>query len=396
MASVTNRPNGDRWVTFKAPNGKRQTIRLGKATASQADDFKQQVELLQVCHRLGSAPQAKTIEWLTLLSDDLHDKLSNCGLIERRGARTVAELVAWHAGRRPRKGSTQRLVNNAHASIQKYLGPQRKLHSIKPDDIAKFRAWLETDGKKKGGPMMPTTVSGICRRCRGMFQAAVTEGWIPNNPFRLERDWTNTNPDRDVYIPRIDFEAVLEEATDDLTRLIFSLARYAGLRSPSEVFPLEWSWVNWEHNTLFVKAPKTERYETHESRIVPLAEEVLRYLRPLFDRAVEGETHIVGGLAITRTAIANRLEAACRRANIVMWPKPFVNLRASCEHDWLEEHPINVVAAWMGHSPETMLKHYNRVAKEQSARLGGERASRPKTALRSEAQSEAPKVFAAD
>jgi hypothetical protein len=50
-----------------------------------------------------------------------------------------------------------------------------------------------------------------------------------------------------------------------------------------------------------------------------------------------------------------------------MWPKPFVNMRASCERDLLKRYPIDAVAAWMGHSPEIALRHYNRVAREREA-----------------------------
>ena len=47
-----------------------------------------------------------------------------------------------------------------------------------------------------------------------------------------------------------------------------------------------------------------------------------------------------------------------RRAGLVPWPRLFQNLRASCETDLAAEFPGHVVAAWIGHSQETMRKHY--------------------------------------
>lgn len=37
-----------------------------------------------------------------------------------------------------------------------------------------------------------------------------------------------------------------------------------------------------------------------------------------------------------------------RRAGLKAWPKPFHNLRASCETDLMQHHPIHVVTAWIG------------------------------------------------
>ena len=68
-----------------------------------------------------------------------------------------------------------------------------------------------------------------------------------------------------------------------------------------------------------------------------------------------------------------------------MWPNPFVNLRASCEYDWLRPRPIDAVAAFTGHSPETMLRHDNRVFKGNPPAIWRGRfawSMRPKLALR--------------
>jgi integrase len=122
------------------------------------------------------------------------------------------------------------------------------------------------------------------------------------------------------------------------------------------------------HKTLFVKAPKTERHEGHASRFVPLCEQLVDLLVKASEQAAVGAIRIFDDLRITDTSLNNRLAGTCRRAKVIMWEKPKINLRASCEFDWLRTHTIDKVAAWMGHSPKTMLKHYNRVFKEQSAR----------------------------
>ena len=44
MATIGNDPNGRKRILFVAPDGKRKTIRLGKATMKQATAFKVKVE----------------------------------------------------------------------------------------------------------------------------------------------------------------------------------------------------------------------------------------------------------------------------------------------------------------------------------------------------------------
>ena len=70
-------------------------------------------------------------------------------------------------------------------------------------------------------------------------------------------------------------------------RIIIVLARYGGLRCPSEVLSLEWRQVDWERNRVTVPSPKTDRYEGKESRTIPLFPELRTYL--------EDETGEIGG-----------------------------------------------------------------------------------------------------
>src|SRR6266849_6310224 len=49
-------------------------------------------------------------------------------------------------------------------------------------------------------------------------------------------------------------------------RLIFALARFGGLRCPSEFVPLKWEHVDWARNRFWVTSPKTERHQGHEGR----------------------------------------------------------------------------------------------------------------------------------
>jgi integrase len=373
MASITLRPGGRYQVTFKAPNGKRQTIRLGAASEQQARTFKMRLEKLMIAVRLGDEVDPATLEWLLIVDDRYHKTLSKCGLVAKRGAKTIGELASWYVESKRKSCKPQTIVNikRATAPLTKFFGEDRRLATIREQDADGFREWLRTSGAKNGGPLAPTTVSRTCRRSRQLFAAAIKLGSIRQNPFGEMRKWIETNPDRDVYVDRELVKKLIDATADPELRLIIALVRFAGLRCPSEIQPLQWSWVDWDAGCLQVASPKTEHHDGHARRLVPMFPDVRLQIDQLWESTPEGAALLFPRHQGSRTAITNRLQGLCRTIGIAMWAKPFVNMRASCERDWLKTRPIDEVAAWMGHSPTIALKHYNRAAAEGRARVAG-------------------------
>jgi integrase len=78
--------------------------------------------------------------------------------------------------------------------------------------------------------------------------------------------------------PREEAAKVLEACPDVEWQLIFALARYGGLRTPSETLALKWSDVNWEARMFTVRSPKTEHPEDGGIRVVPIFKELRPYL----------------------------------------------------------------------------------------------------------------------
>lgn len=77
---------------------------------------------------------------------------------------------------------------------------------------------------------------------------------------------------------------VLFVAADAEWRLIFALARFGGLRTPSEHTALRWGDINWERNRFTVRASKTEHHEGGGIRVVPIFPELKPYLDALWDQ----------------------------------------------------------------------------------------------------------------
>lgn len=101
-------------------------------------------------------------------------------------------------------------------------------------------------------------------------------------------------------------------------------------------------------------------------------------LRPDLEEALElavpGEEYVVGGVqGDTYRKAANTpkgwincnlrtsFEKLIRRACLKAWPRPFHNLRSSCETDLMRDHPIHAVTSWLCNTPAVALKHYLQV-----------------------------------
>ncbi|MFM8274980.1 MAG: hypothetical protein ACKODX_21985 [Gemmata sp.] len=51
-------------------------------------------------------------------------------------------------------------------------------------------------------------------------------------------------------------------------------------------------------------------------------------------------------------------EKIIHRAGLTVWPKLFHSMRASCETDPMQNHPIHALTAWIGNAPKIALGHY--------------------------------------
>jgi integrase len=65
-------------------------------------------------------------------------------------------------------------------------------------------------------------------------------------------------------------------------RYVLALARYGGLRCPSELVGLKWSEVNWERSRFTVHSPKTEG-QGKSKRTVPIFKELYPFFRERID-----------------------------------------------------------------------------------------------------------------
>ncbi len=150
---------------------------------------------------------------------------------------------------------------------------------------------------------------------------------------------------------------LIDTAPDVEWKLIIALARFGGLRSPSETLALKWADVDWAGKRITIPSPKTER-QAKPYRIVPLFPELRKYLEAAFDAAEPGTVYCVTRYRGADCNLRTQLLRIIRKAGLQPWERLFHNLRASRQTELTDEYPAHVVADWMGNSPEIADRHY--------------------------------------
>lgn len=255
-------------------------------------------------------------------------------------------------------------------NLTEFFGEDKPLRSITTGDGDQFKAWLLTQ------KLAAATVAKRLSFARTFLHVARKHKLIDENPFCEVKIPSANVSVRQRFIDRDMVEKVLSVA-NPTWRTIIALARFGGLRCPSEVLSLEWRHVDWERSRLTVPSPKTNRYDGKESRTIPLFAELRTYLEDAFELAEPGQTHVIGGDHLAKANgptgwkncnLRTTFDKLVKRAVLEPWPRLFHNLRSSRETELLEEFPIHVVAMWMGHDAKVSLKHYAQTTDEHFER----------------------------
>jgi integrase len=366
----------NRWRVQFVFQDARRTIRLGKMARRAAEAILRHIEGLIAAKLSGQPLDASTASWLGGLPTDspLRGRLAAVGLVEAPKRVVLGEFLRQYILSRPDvKPATLEVWQQPCRNLTEFFGADKPLRSITTGDGDQFKAWLLTQ------KLAAATVAKRLSFARTFLHVARKHKLIDENPFCEVKIPTANVSACQRFIDR-DMVQKLLDAANPTWRTIIALARFGGLRCPSEVLSLEWRHVDWERGRLTVPSPKTDRYDGKESRTIPLFPELRRYLEEAFELAEPGQTHVIGGDHLAKATrptgwkscnLRTTFGKLVKRAGLEPWPRLFHNLRSSRETELLEEFPVHVVALWMGHDAKVSLKHYAQTTDEHF-----ERASR--------------------
>ena len=381
MASLNRDPNGNYTIQVVCKDGKRRSIRLGAVNKKTASEIKLKVETLNALAVANLPMDGETAQWVGKIGDDLAAKMAAAGLIPPRESRALGAFLDSYLERRKAdaKGSTLTNLATVRNDLIGFFGADQPIREVTIEKADAFKTHLLTRSPK----LAPATVSRRLTTVRMLFRQAARLKLLDTNPFADVAAQSSIPAERKAYISVADTEK-LTAVCNPTWRIIVALARYAGLRCPSEVLSLKWSDVNFETNRMTVPSCKTEHIPGKAYRIVPIFAGLKPYLDEAFDLAEGGAEYVVPGehrmAALKPTGWMNcnlrtQLLKIIKRAGLQPWPRLFHNLRASCETDLMASHPIHVVTAWLGNTPTVALKHYLQVLDtdfEKAAKGGAE------------------------
>ena len=262
-------------------------------TSRENRELKRKVELLLSAKITNQAPDAQISAWLADLPDKMHAKLSAVELVKpRTPPPTAPTLGGWldkYTGERSDwKPSTRKDYGRTADLLKAYFGAETPIDRITQEQAHDWRAWLATDNG-----LSEATVRGHCRNVKTIFNAAAEREVLPRNPFRRLASGASA-AERGRYVTADEAEQILNACPDVHWQTLFGLCRFAGLRCPGETHILTWADVDWDRGRLSVRSPKTERFERHRRRTVPITPKLAAILQDAFDAAEDGQERVCG------------------------------------------------------------------------------------------------------
>ena len=357
MASLSTGADGLHRVYFRAANGSRQIIYCGRLAKKKAEGIERCVSDLERCRIDGSIPAPATTHWLAGVSDELHGKLSKHGLTQPRAAVVAPTVVTLHDvieryKARPKWAgiaeSTRINYGYSFKRLLDHFGAGRDVASITETDVEDMVATLN-------GKLAEATVAAVTGAGSMLLRFAVRSRLLSVNPFDGVKRGSFVTPHK-AYVDAQTVLGLIEACPDMETKLVVALARFAGLRTPSEPRVLRWADVDWAGRRFSLDSPKTG------PRVIPIVGELMPLLEKQFDEAPEGAEFVLPDVAKSeRTKYPHRIKRLVDQLNLDRWPRLMHSMRASRQTDWNEVFPSHVTALWMGNSPTIGDRHYNRM-----------------------------------
>ena len=210
------------------------------------------------------------------------DKLAALGLVEPPQVATLEAFINDYLSGKQVEENTLRNDRQARNRLVKFFGAKKRISEISEGDADRWHNWL----KRECG-LSPPTVRRECGREKEFFEAARRRSITIANPFERLQSAVLANPERQFYVTPEMAEKVLKACPDAQWKMLFSLARYGGLRCPTEILALRWGDVDFQAGRIRVTSPKTKRYEGKGQRTIPLFPELRDVLQEALDEAVE-------------------------------------------------------------------------------------------------------------
>ncbi len=379
MASITRTKKGATRILFYDKDGYRKAIYLGRCSKDDAEKIKHRVESVLSAGILGRSIDQDDASWLAKFPK-VREKFELVGLIapskpvEAKESATLGDFLDGYMERygATRKPATRivwlQVIGNLKALMPKGI----RLNEITAGHCKEFVEKMRAKGMAD---------STLCKRvaiCRQFLGDAVDWEFIPKNPFKavkVEGGGATTNE----YVTHETINKILAVAPLKW-KVIIGLARYGGLRTPSETLSLKWADVDLVGDLMHVPEPKVERHKGRGVRKCPISPELREILVNARKDAPLDEEYVVDAGAYRAAAnsgsgwqsanLRTELVRLLKKHDIPLWNRLFHSLRASRQTDLVNEGiSLHVVCALLGNSPQIANRHYLKIKDDDFTRV---------------------------
>ena len=377
-------------ITIAYSVGKFSTASNRERREKEAEEYARTrhnvVKDLEESSKLGYDPSPATLRMLEALPD-LTAILKEKGILNCGACLTLGELCDRFIQHSEAQGYAENTIANRQSVISRllnYFGSDTKVDAITKQSAETFDDML---GRLvKAGRMAAATRAGIVKKTKTLFNYAVKNEIIAASPFIGVKAGKQTNRARMVYITESETERILEacEYADNGTEwaVITALARFQGLRVPSEPRALKWEDVDLVGGKFIktkdgdlIPALRITAQKTKTVRIMPLfprTKEILKRLRDDQKRTgILDECPFVLRKVRMSTNPGTTFKKIVFRAGVEDYPKPFHNLRASAATDVRRKHGTRAESEWIGHDAAIADEHYDMVTADELRKAVG-------------------------
>ena len=363
---------------------------MGKVSKRDAESVRNKVEALLSAKLSGaSGVDREVAAWLAKIDVKLLEKLRKAGLLpeevkkemqrKENGGMLLSELTEKFitelgSGKKPGTVAQWRQVENLLLEVL----PE----GITLKDITRGHATAYLEKLKK--ERASATVFKHVMTSKQFFNFAVDWNLIPFSPFdRLKV--AKGNAKNNVEVPREIVETILS-VVDAEWRKIIALARFGGLRTPSETLSIRWEQIDFATGKMIIPECKVEHHEGRGLRACPLFPELRAILEPLREKEgfvvnkpgyrAAANTGVGWRNANLRTQFLKQIAKVNRvkETNIQPWARLFHSMRASRQTELERQFPIHVVCSWLGNSPRIAQRSYLLVTQDDWSKALGKGA----------------------
>ena len=279
----------------------------------------------------------------------------------------LADFIAKHGP--TVKPSTITTWKQCQRLLLEYFTPDLPLLEITEGRAVEWKNYMKTRDHtriKRARKLEETTIRKRCACARQFFEQALRLKLVISNPFKSKRIPTSLPKGKQkTFVSAELANSIFQKLPNVQWRLLFALARWGGVRVPSEPARLQWTDVDWETMRLTIHSPKTEHHEGHEMRVIPIFPELATALQEVWDGAEINQPFVLPILqGVTGASLRKPLISAIIAAGGTPWEKLWTALRATRDTELRETFPVHVVESWLGHEDRVAKRNYTQITDE--------------------------------